>query len=61
MQNHVKLILTTENDIRLADGSNQIGLNVIEKATDQDFYVTSFYKNSKYMWKRINFRIENNQ
>ena len=34
-------------------------LNVIEKATDQDFYITSFYKKGKYMWKRIYFRVEN--
>lgn len=59
-ENHIKLILTNDNDIRLADGSNKIGLTVIERATDQDFYVTSFYKSGKYMWKRIYFRVENN-
>ncbi len=58
--NQVKLVLDYDSNLRLADGSNRIGLNVIEKATDQDFYITSFYKNGKYMWKRIYFRIENN-
>lgn len=57
--NQIKLILDYDSNLRLADGSNRIGLNVIEKATDQDFYITSFYKNGKYMWKRIYFRIEN--
>jgi hypothetical protein len=56
---HVKLIIDHNNDLKLADGSNRIGLNVIEKATDQDFYITSFYKKGKYMWKRIYFRVEN--
>jgi hypothetical protein len=58
--NQVKLILDHDSNLKLADSSNRIGLNVIEKATDQDFYITSFYKNGKYMWKRIYFRIENN-
>ncbi|MFA5519853.1 MAG: hypothetical protein WDA74_11420 [Spirochaetota bacterium] len=58
--NHVKLILDHNNNLKLADSSNHIGLNVIEKATDEDFYITSFYKNGKYMWKRIYFRVENN-
>lgn len=57
--NQVKLILDHDSNLKLADSSNRIGLNVIEKATDQDFYITSFYKNGKYMWKRIYFRIEN--
>lgn len=57
----IKLILDYESNLKLADTSNRIGLNVIEKATDQDFYITSFYKNSKYMWKRIYFRVENDQ
>ncbi|HOP62655.1 MAG TPA: hypothetical protein PK358_05780 [Spirochaetota bacterium] len=57
--NQVKLILDHDSNLMLADSSNRIGLNVIEKATDQDFYITSFYKNGKYMWKRIYFRIEN--
>ncbi len=57
--NQIKLILDYESNIRLADSSNRIGLNVIEKATDQDFFITSFYKSGKYMWKRIYFRIEN--
>jgi len=56
---HVKLIIDHNNDLKLADGSNRIGLNIIEKATDQDFYITSFYKKGKYMWKRIYFRVEN--
>ena len=55
----IKLILDYESNLKLADTSNRIGLNVIEKATDQDFYITSFYKNGKYMWKRIYFRVEN--
>ncbi len=55
----LKLILTNDNEIIVPDASNKIGLSVIEKATDYDFYVTSFYKNGKYMWKRIYFRIEN--
>lgn len=58
-QDHVKLVLDYDNNIRLADSSNRIGLNVIEKATDQDFYITSFYNKGQYMWKRIYFRIEN--
>ena len=55
---HIKLVLDHNNNIKLADGSNRIGLNVIENATNQDFYITSFYKNGKYMWKRIYFRVE---
>mgnify|MGYP001185074555 CR=1 FL=1 len=55
----IKLVLDYDSNLKMADGSNRIGLNVIEKATDQDFYITSFYKNGKYMWKRIYFRIEN--
>lgn len=58
---HVKLLLDHDSNLKLADGSNRLGLNVIEKATDEDFYITSFYKNGKYMWKRIYFRVENNQ
>ena len=58
--NHVKLLLDHDNNLKLADGSNRLGLNVIEKATDEDFYITSFYKDGKYMWKRIYFRVENN-
>jgi hypothetical protein len=42
--NQVKLILDHDSNLKLADSSNRIGLNVIEKATDQDFYITSFYK-----------------
>lgn len=57
--NQIKLIIDHDCNLKLADSSNRIGLNVIEKATDQDFYITSFYKNGKYMWKRIYFRIEN--
>jgi len=57
---HIKLLLDNESNLKLADGSNRIGLNVIENATDQDFYITSFYKKGKYMWKRIYFRVENN-
>lgn len=56
---HIKLVLDMNNNIKLADGSNRLGLNVIEKATDEDFYITSFYKNNRYMWKRIYFRVEN--
>jgi hypothetical protein len=57
----VKIILTRTNDLRIADESNQIALNIIEKATDQDFYVTSFFKDGMYMWKRIYFRVENHE
>ncbi len=55
----VKLILTADNDIEIADNSNKIALDVIEKATEQDFYVTSFYKEGSYKWKRIYFRVDN--
>lgn len=55
----VKLVLDYDSNLIHADGSGRIGMNVIEKATDQDFYITSFYKNGKYMWKRIYFRVEN--
>ena len=55
----VKLVLDPEGALIVPDGSNQLGLNIIEKATDYDFYVTSFYKQKKYMWKRIYFRVEN--
>ncbi len=58
---HIKLVLDHDSNLKLADGSNRIGLNVIEKATDQDFYITSFYKDGKYMWKRIYFRVENGE
>lgn len=54
-----KLVLTKDNRIIVPDMPNKIGLSVIENATDNDFYVTSFYKNKRYMWKRIHFRIEN--
>lgn len=57
---HIKLILDHDHNIKLTDGSNRLGLNVIEKATDEDFYITSFYKKNRYMWKRIYFRVENN-
>lgn len=56
----IKLILKKNNDLIVPDASNRIALNVIENATDHDFYVTSFYKENNYMWKRIYFRIENN-
>ncbi|MBN1501500.1 MAG: hypothetical protein JW982_15175 [Spirochaetes bacterium] len=55
----IKLILNLNNDLIVPDDSNKIGLNVIENATDHDFYITSFYKNGVYQWKRISFRIEN--
>jgi hypothetical protein len=54
-----KLFLDRNGMIRIGDMPNEIGLEVIENATDHDFYVTSFYRNKKYMWKRIYFRIEN--
>jgi len=56
---NLKLVLCLDDRLIIPDGSNQIGLNVIENATDHDFYVTSFYKEKKYMWKRIYFRVEN--
>jgi len=55
----LKLILTPDDRLEIADGSNMIGLNVIENVTDHDFFVSSFHKDGKYMWKRITFRIEN--
>lgn len=58
-ENTLKLVLDSDNRLVVPDGSNQLGLNIIEKATDHDFYVTSFYKEKKYMWKRIYFRVEN--
>lgn len=60
IDNHVKLVLDHDSNLRLVDSLNYFGLNVIEKATDEDFYITSFYKNGKYMWKRVYFRVENN-
>jgi len=57
--NKLKLVLTADNRLMVPDDSNKIGLNLIENATDNDFYIVSFYKNGKYMWKRIYFRIEN--
>ncbi|MBN1534670.1 MAG: hypothetical protein JXA20_18515 [Spirochaetes bacterium] len=59
--NQLKLVLTTDHRLIVPDESNKIALNVIEHATDNDFYITSFFKDSRYMWKRINFRIENIQ
>jgi hypothetical protein len=57
--NKLKLILTQDDRLIVPDGSNRLGLQMIESATDQDFYVTSFYRDSRYMWKRVTFRIEN--
>jgi hypothetical protein len=54
-----KIVLDLDNELVVPDGSNKIGLDIIENATDHDFYITSFYKNNKYMWKRIYFRVEN--
>lgn len=59
-RNHTKIILRENNKLVIPDSSNKIALRVIEKATDQDFYITSFFKNGLYRWKRIYFRIENN-
>ena len=59
--NKIKLVLTLDDEIVVPDISNKIGLNVIENATDNDFYITSFYKKGEYKWKRIYFRIENDQ
>lgn len=56
---NIKFVLKPDDRLIVPDGSNQIGLNVIENATDRDFYVTSFYKENKYMWKRVYFRVEN--
>lgn len=53
-----KLILNRNDELIVPDESNKIGLNIIENATDNDFYVTSFYRKGVYMWKRIYFRIE---
>jgi hypothetical protein len=57
--NKLKLVLTSDDRLIVPDDSNKIGLNLIEHATDNDFYIVSFYKNGTYMWKRIHFRIEN--
>ncbi len=56
---NMKIMLSENDEIRVPDDSNKIGLYVIENATDHDFYITSFYKNGKYMWKRVYFRLEN--
>jgi len=56
-----KLILNRNDELVVPDESNKIGLSVIESATDHDFYVTSFYKEGRYMWKRIYFRVENDR
>ncbi len=56
----IKVILNLDNELIIPDNSNKIGLNVIENATDNDFYITSFYKDGVYQWKRISFRVENN-
>ncbi len=58
--NKLKLVLKQDDRLIVPDGSNSLGLQMIESATDQDFYITSFYKDKRYMWKRITFRIENN-
>jgi len=55
----LKLILTADNRLIVPDGSNKLGLQIIENATDHDFYISSFYKGDRYMWKRINLRFEN--
>lgn len=55
----IKLQLTPESTLVIPDSSNQLALRIIENATDHDFFVSLFYKNGKYMWKRIYFRIEN--
>jgi hypothetical protein len=60
-EDKMKLVLTAKNDLVVAESSNKIALSIIEKATDQDFYVTSFYKNGVYMWKRLYFRVENDR
>ncbi|MDA3900545.1 MAG: hypothetical protein PF637_08500 [Spirochaetes bacterium] len=59
-ENKIKISLSKDGNLEVPDQSNKIGLNIIENATDHDFYITSFYKKNKYMWKRIHFRIENN-
>ena len=43
----------------IPDGSNKLALPIIENATNHDFFISSFYKENKYMWKRIYFRVEN--
>jgi hypothetical protein len=55
----LKLILTTDDRLAVPDGSNKLGLQIVEQATDHDFYISSFYKDGLYMWKRINLRFEN--
>jgi len=58
-ENKLKLMLTPEDELIVPDASNKIALHVIENATDHDFFISTFHKNGKYMWKRIYFRIEN--
>ncbi len=55
----LKLILTTDDMLQIPDESNRLALRIIENATDHDFYISSFFKDDKYMWKRINLRVEN--
>jgi hypothetical protein len=55
----LKLILTTDDMLQIPDESNRLALRIIENATDHDFYISSFFKDDTYMWKRINLRVEN--
>jgi|GEM_PF-552967 len=54
-----KVVLLKDDTLYIPDGSNKIGLDIVEQATDFDFYITSFFNKGKYTWKRIYFRIEN--
>ncbi len=60
-RNSLKLILNEDHQLIIPDQSNKIALYIVEHATNHDFYISSFYKNGIYMWKRIHFRIENGQ
>ena len=58
-KNKLKLALTPADELIIPDASNKIALQLIENATDHDFYISTFYKNGTYKWKRIYFRVEN--
>ncbi len=59
--NSLKLVLTEDDRLKIPDQSNKVALYIVEHATNHDFYISSFFKNGIYMWKRIHFRIENSQ
>lgn len=58
-EGQLKLVLSENAELIVPDGSNQIGLSIIENATDHDFFISSFYREGEYNWKRVYFRVEN--